>query len=450
MFTIMTDGQRAFITGEPGSLRSLQQTIEAIVKLLLAQYGRYIGLSLAHFLGQLEPDPEDQPTISIYWPFLLVDLLLWRQIPLETLSKRDRAVLLWLDAEIETALLNYEPELGQACLDWLQSYRLDIGDEATQFDYLLEFIWYRTIKWATTYRPGKDSFRRLPVLLRGFKAGTPAYQEFWYQLDNFPDHLEPGEMLARYSTDSIMSRLGLKQLARRKAMSKPKYNLVVSLLNVACTGALVVYGKAPTGAVIDQYEFQATGDGSARRAGSQWFNRTYGPEQRFQPEDLASHWWPFTASQGCYQQTRRGLLVMRVIPPDNNPILEQFIDQVRQEAVIKSDLETIAEFVWYRMQQHTARLIDFWHFPTQPGSSTLQELDLLYDLAPHSPPVIAEAVGIELSQLNEWLGRDDFRFRCPVCNFEDRAWGSRCPGGYEIICPYCQRPSFVEKYKQQR
>lgn len=450
MFTIKTDGQRAFITGERSSLLSLQQTIEIIVKLLLAQYGRYMGLSLAHFLVQLKPDPEDRNTIVIYWPFLLVDLLLWRQVPLETLAKRDRAILLWLEAEVETALLNYDPELGQACLDWLQSYRLDVGDEATQLDYLLEFIWYRTIKWATTYRPGKDSFRRLPALLRGFKAGTPAYQEFWDQLNNFPDNLEPGEMLASYAAGSIMSRLGLKQLARRKAMSKPKYNLVVSLLEVACTGDLVVYGKAPTGNVIDQYEFQATGDASARRAGSQWFNRTYGPEQRFQPDDLASHWWSFTASQGCYQQTRRGLLVMSVIPPDNNPVLEQFIERARRQSVINPDLATIAEFAWYRMQQHTACFIDFWHFPTQPGPSTLQELDLLYDLDPHSPPVIAEAAGIELGKLNEWLGRDDLRFRCPGCNFEDRAWGSRCPGGYEIICPYCQRPGFVEKHKQQR
>jgi hypothetical protein len=120
MFTLKTDGQQAFITGERRSLLSLQQTIEAIVQLLLAQYGRYIGLSLAHFLGQLKPDPEAQHTIVIYWPFLLVDVLLWRQVPLETLSKRDQAGLLWLEAEVETALLNYDPDLGQ--LDWHKSY----------------------------------------------------------------------------------------------------------------------------------------------------------------------------------------------------------------------------------------------------------------------------------------------------------------------------------------
>ena len=180
-------GSGILLYGDYYDLRNIHETIHALLQgAPLESKFEDLILGLAHdirkaYEGEREKlslgfDPVDRVKyrgVKILWPYFLVELGLLRwSAGFHPTTREQQANLYRLEACAEIALISYDPEAGRDAIEWLARFS---GLPTT---YLPEFITEVNLRYASSFKAGKDRFRQLPRILRMIDPLTNEYKVF--------------------------------------------------------------------------------------------------------------------------------------------------------------------------------------------------------------------------------------------------------------------------------
>lgn len=107
------------------------------------------------------------------WPNFLYQLGLLRcSAGFLPTSKDIQANLYRLEACAQTALIAYDPFVGNRCVDWLSRFQLPPRK------YLLDYVVNCSLQYVTVGKPGKARFKGLPQVLRMLSGYSKEYREY--------------------------------------------------------------------------------------------------------------------------------------------------------------------------------------------------------------------------------------------------------------------------------
>lgn len=115
--------------------------------------------------------------VKVLWPVLLFQVKVLREAAkYQPTTKQHQAILYLLESQVESALMEYDPFVGNRCKQWLNSAFTIPADYLTSFleSQLFEFV---------QAKGGKERFKQLPDLLYSLDFISTAYRQYDEELE---------------------------------------------------------------------------------------------------------------------------------------------------------------------------------------------------------------------------------------------------------------------------
>jgi hypothetical protein len=200
-------------------------------------------------------------------------------------------------------------------------------------------------------------------------------------------------------------------------------------------------GDAERPTVVDDYAFSAVSTVGAKRAASEWYNRTHAdPFERLlsaQPAD-----WQLLGAihENRYCRMTPSGMALVVIPQGSAESDETVREMTALMAEVRRDPSAARrnyglDDLLARLERYFRRCVD--ETAGEITDQVCRDADLVYDW-PGAPTMLSRALACQPGRLRRVLGqlRD---LQCPACGQTSVVVDERCQGGFRIETYYCIR-----------